>query len=75
MYTFTSCGLVAQWIERLPPEQKAVGSNPIKPTKYPKMALFQRFQHVSHMGHIKINFHQEAQTYRSKQMQLMQLQE
>lgn len=32
MYTFTGCGLVAQWIERLPPEQKVVGSNPIKPT-------------------------------------------
>ena len=32
VYTFTSCGLVAQWIERLPPEQKVVGSNPIKPT-------------------------------------------
>ena len=32
VYTFSSCGLVAQWIERLPPEQKVVGSNPIKPT-------------------------------------------
>lgn len=27
-------GLVAQWIERLSPEQKVVGSNPIKPTRH-----------------------------------------
>lgn len=27
-------GLVAQWIKRLPPEQKIVGSNPIEVTKY-----------------------------------------
>ena len=26
-------GFVAQWIERLSPEQKVVGSNPIKPTE------------------------------------------
>ena len=32
VYTFSSCGPVAQWIERLPPEQKVVGSNPIRPT-------------------------------------------
>ena len=28
-------GLVAQWIERSPPERKVVGSNPIKPTNDP----------------------------------------
>ena len=32
VYTFSSRGPVAQWIERLPPEQKVVGSNPIRPT-------------------------------------------
>ena len=28
-------GFVAQWIERLSPEQKVVGSIPIKPTSAP----------------------------------------
>ena len=32
-YSGASHGFVAQWIERLSPEQKVVGSNPIKPTE------------------------------------------
>lgn len=47
VYTFSSRGPVAQWIERLPPEQKVVGSNPIKPTFDFLLSYFPYFPYLS----------------------------